>query len=115
MTVPGNPAKIDLKVRIGDTETFAFNVETEDGTHIDLDASVFTAQIRTSAAATSTIASFSTAVTSAGGGQFYISLSSGTTAALTPQNAVWDVQQNLSGSIATLIAGEVRIVQDVTR
>jgi hypothetical protein len=115
MTVPGNPAKIDIKVRTGDTETFAFNVEETDGTPIDLGDSTFQAQIRSSAAATSTIASFSTAVTSAGGGQFYISLSSGTTSTLTPQNAVWDLQQTVSGVISTLIAGDVRIVQDVTR
>lgn len=115
MTVPGNPAKIDIKVRIGDTETFTFNVEDDDGTPINLGASTFQAQIRSSAAATSTIAEFSTAVTSTGGGQFYISLTSGTTSALTPQNAVWDLQQTVSGVVSTLIAGDVRIVQDVTR
>lgn len=115
MTVPGNPAKIDIKVRCGDTETFTFNVEDDDGTPIDLGSSTFQAQIRASAAATATIASFSTVVTSAGGGQFYISLSSGTTTDLTARNAVWDLQQTVSGVVSTLIAGDVRIVQDVTR
>jgi len=109
------PAKYDIQIRIGDTETFSFTLEDENGSPINLGASAFAAQIRSSAAATSTIASFSTAVTSTGAGTFYISLSSGTTAALTPTNGVWDLQQNLSGTITTLVAGDVRIVQDVTR
>lgn len=109
------PAKYDIQIRVGDTETFSFTLEDENGSPINLGASTFAAQIRSSAAATSTIASFSTAVTSTGAGTFYISLSSGTTAALTPTNGVWDLQQNLSGTITTLVAGDVRIVQDVTR
>ena len=109
------PAKYDIQIRIGDTETFSFTLEDENGSPINLGASTFAAQIRSSAAATSTIASFSTAVTSTGAGTFYISMSSGTTAALTPTNGVWDLQQNLSGTITTLVAGDVRIVQDVTR
>lgn len=109
------PAKYDMTIRIGDTETFSFTLEDENGSPINLGASTFAAQIRSSAAATSTIASFSTAVTSTGAGTFYISMSSGTTAALTPTNGVWDLQQNLSGTITTLVAGDVRIVQDVTR
>ena len=109
------PAKYDIQIRIGDTETFSFTLEDENGSPINLGASTFAAQIRSSAAATSTIASFSTAVTSTGAGTFYISMTSGTTAALTPTNGVWDLQQNLSGTITTLVAGDVRIVQDVTR
>ena len=109
------PAKYDMTIRIGDTETFNFTLEDENGSAINLGASTFAAQIRSSAAATSTIATFSTAITSAAAGTFYISLTSGTTAALTPTNAVWDLQQNLSGTITTLVAGNVRIVQDVTR
>lgn len=109
------PAKYDIQIRVGDTETFSFTLEDENGSPINLGASTFAAQIRSSAAATSTIASFSTAVTSTGAGTFYISMSSGTTAALTPTNGVWDLQQNLSGTITTLVAGDVRIVQDVTR
>jgi hypothetical protein len=109
------PAKYDIQIRIGDSESFNFTLQDDNGAPINLGASTFQAQIRSSAAATSTIASFSTAVTSTGAGTFYISLSSGTTAALTPTNGVWDLQQNLSGTITTLIAGDVRIVQDVTR
>jgi hypothetical protein len=110
------PAKYDMTIRIGDTETFSFSLVSGDNqTPINLGASTFQAQIRSSAAATSTIASFSTAITSTGAGTFYISLSSGTTSALTPTNGVWDLQQNLSGTITTLVAGRVLIVQDVTR
>lgn len=110
------PAKYDITIRIGDTETFNFSLVSGDNqTPISLGASTFQAQIRSSAAATSTLATFSTAITSSGGGTFYISLTSGTTAALTPTNGVWDLQQNLSGTITTLVAGNVRIVQDVTR
>lgn len=109
------PAKYDMTVRMGDTETFTFSLVDQNDAPINLGASTFAAQIRTSAAATSTLATFSTAVTSTGGGTFYISLSSATTASLTPGNAVWDLQQNSSGTITTLVAGNVRIVQDVTR
>lgn len=109
------PAKYDLQIRTGDTETFTFSLVNENGAPISLATKTFQAQIRSSAAATSTVATFSTAITSAGGGQFYISLSSSSTAALSPQNAVWDLQQTESGSVTTLVAGDVRIVQDVTR
>jgi len=110
------PAKYDMTIRCGDSETFNFTLVSGDNqTPINLGSSTFQAQIRSSAAATSTLASFSTAITSGGAGTFYISLSSATTAALTPTNGVWDLQQNSSGVITTLIAGNVRIVHDVTR
>ena len=67
------------------------------------------------AASTNTLASFTCVLVNAANGQFACTLSATTTAALSPQMAVWDLQEANGTTITTLLAGAVKIDKDVTR
>jgi len=111
----GVPASFPLTIRTGDTETVSVSMQTAAGAAINITGRTYQAQIRDTAASTAVIATFSCSVTDGTAGTFACTLDAATTATLTPQTAVWDCQENTSGVITTLLAGQVWIVQDVTR
>lgn len=111
----GVPAQYPLTVRTGDTETVTVTMQNAAGAAIDITGRTYQAQIRDTAASTAVVATFTCSVTNGTAGQFACTLGTATTAALTPQTAVWDCQEINAGVVTTLLAGQVWIVQDVTR
>jgi hypothetical protein len=111
----GSPANYPLTILTGDTETVTVNLQDSAGAAIDITGRTYQAQIRDTAASTAVIATFNCSVTNGTAGQFACTLGTAVTAALTPQTAVWDCQENNSGVVTTLLSGQVFIVQDVTR
>lgn len=111
----GTPANYPLTIRTGDTETVSVAMQTAAGAAIDITGRTYQAQIRDLASSTAVVATFTCTVTNGTAGQFACTLGTATTAALTPQTAVWDCQEINSGVVTTLLAGQVFIVQDVTR
>ena len=111
----GNPAPYNLTIRTGDTETVSVSMVNAAGAAIDITGRTYQAQIRDTAASTAILATFNCTVTNGTAGTFACTLGTATTAALTPQTAVWDCSENNSGVVTTLLAGQVFIVQDVTR
>ena len=110
-----SPVDYPLSVRIGDTETVSVTLQDSAGTAIDITGRTYSAQIRETAASTNTLASFTCVLVNAANGQFACTLSATTTAALSPQMAVWDLQEANGTTITTLLAGAVKIDKDVTR
>jgi hypothetical protein len=111
----GSPANLPLTIRTGDTETVSVAMQTAAGAAIDITGRTYQAQIRDTAASTAVLATFTCTVTNGTAGTFACTLGTATTAALSPQTAVWDCQEISSGTVTTLMGGQVFIVQDVTR
>ena len=111
----GTPANYPLTIRTGDTETVSVAMQNAAGSAINITGRTYQAQIRDIAASTAVLATFTCTVTNGTAGTFACTLGTATTAALSPQTAVWDCSENNSGVVTTLLAGQVFIVQDVTR
>lgn len=109
------PAYYPLSIRIGDTETVTVTLQESDGTPVNITGRTYAAQIRATADAAGTIATFSCAITNAAAGQFACTLSATTTAALSIGTGVWDLQETNGTVKTTILAGPVRIDYDVTR
>jgi hypothetical protein len=112
----GAPANYPLTVRTGDTETVTVTLQDSAGAAVNITGRTYQAQIRDTAASTAVLATFTCSVTNGTAGIFACTLGTATTAALSPQTAVWDCQETTAGGVvSTLLAGQVWVVQDVTR
>lgn len=109
------PARYPLVIRIGDTETVSVAIQDSAGAPVNISGRTYAAQIRSTPAASTTVATFSCSVVDGAAGQLACTLSAATTANLTPQEGVWDLQETNSGVVTTLIADVAYIEQDVTR
>ena len=109
------PATLNIAVRTGDTETISVTITDETGAAVDIEGRAYAAQIRANASDTAVLATFTCAITDAAAGKLTATLSAASTAALTPGLAVWDLQETSGTTVTTLLAGQVTIVQDVTR
>jgi hypothetical protein len=111
------PANLPLQIRVGDTETVSVTILDENEQPVDITGRSYAAQIRTTTDASTALATFTCAIVSGPAGTLTATLSSATTAALTPGLGVWDLQETnpIGPVVITLLAGPVTIVQDVTR
>ncbi len=109
-----SPAVYPLTVRIGDTETISLTI-TDSAGPINITGRTYAAQIRAFPSSSTIVAAFTCAIVNAAAGTVACTLSATTTAALTPQTAAFDLQETNGAVVTTLLAGQVSIVQDVTR
>ncbi len=110
------PAKQDLTITRGDTETIVVNQTTSDGvTPVNITGRTYAAQMRTSQDVTAIAGSFVCVVTDGANGQVTCTLSAASSEDLKPGYYYWDVQESASGVISTIIAGTVTVLADVTR
>lgn len=111
----GTIGNVPLTVRIGDTETVTLTIKNSAGNPVNITGRTYTAQIRSKPDSSTVLATFTCTITNAAGGVVTATLSATTTAALTAQKAVWDLQEINGSVVTTLIGGTVTIVKDVTR
>lgn len=110
------PANYPLTIRTGDTEQISLTLQNQDGSAVNIAGRTYSSQVRSRPDSSSAIATFACEVVGDGStGQIICTLSSATTAALSPGYGVFDLQESASGVVTTLLAGNVTIVQDVTR
>lgn len=109
------PADQDLIITRGDTETLVVTITSDGSTAINISGRTYRAQIRSSQASTTVKASFTCTVTSAANGQVTCVLSATDSAALPVGIAYWDLEENASGVVSTILAGNVTVLADVTR
>ena len=109
------PADQDLIITRGDTETLVVTITTDGSTAVDITGRTYTSQIRTQQDSTTIKASFTCTVTSGAAGQVTCVLSATSSAALSAGLYFWDLQENASGVISTILAGTVTVLADVTR
>lgn len=109
------PATQDLTVTRGDTETVVLTLTTDGSTPINVTGRTYTAQIRSTPDSSIIAASFTCQVTNGAAGKVTCVLAPTASALLTPGYYYWDVQENASGTISTLLSGMVTVLADVTR
>lgn len=109
------PADQDLTIVRGDTETIVVTMTTDESTPIDITGRTYRAQIRQSQDATTIKASFSCTVSNGAAGQVTCTLTATDSATLPVGIAYWDLEENASGVITTVMSGTVHVLADVTR
>jgi hypothetical protein len=109
------PADQDLTLTRGDTETLVVTITTDGSTAVDITGRTYRAQIRSQQDSTTIKASFTCAVTSGASGQVTCTLSSTSSSALSAGLYFWDLEENASGVISTILSGNVTVLADVTR
>ena len=109
------PADQDLIITRGDTETLVVTITTDGSTAVDITGRTYSSQIRTQQDSTTIKASFTCTVTSGAAGQVTCVLSAASSATLSAGLYFWDLQENASGVISTILAGNITVLADVTR
>jgi hypothetical protein len=110
------PARQDLTITRGDTETVvAVLAQDESGTPIDVTGRTYTSQLRTTQDSSIISASFTCTVTDGAAGEVTCVMSPASSGELDPGYYYWDLQENASGTITTVLSGQVTVLADVTR
>ena len=109
------PADQDLTITRGDTETLVVTITTDGSTAVDITGRTYSSQIRTQQDSTTIKASFTCTVTSGAAGQVTCVLTATSAAALSAGLYFWDLQENASGVISTILSRNVTVLADVTR
>jgi hypothetical protein len=109
------PADQDLTITRGDTETLVVTITTDGSTPVDITGRTYSSQIRTQQDSTTIKASFVCTVTDGAAGEVTCVLSATSSATLSAGLYFWDLQENASGVISTILSGNVTVLADVTR
>jgi sugar/nucleoside kinase (ribokinase family) len=109
------PARQDLTITRGDTETVFVTMTTDGSTPIDITSRVYSSQMRTSPDSKVISATATCTITDGPNGELAIVFSASDTSDLSPGYFYWDLQENASGVITTLLSGTVTVLADVTR
>lgn len=109
------PADQDLTITRGDTETVVVTMTSDGSTPINISGRTYRAQLRSQADSTTIKASFTCTVTSGAAGQVTCILSATDSATLSPGLMFWDLEENASGTVSTILSGTVTVLADVTR
>jgi hypothetical protein len=110
------PARQDLIITRGDTETVvAVLAQDESGTPINIAGRTYTSQLRSTQDSAIIAASFTCTVTDGAAGEVTCVMSPASSGELDPGYFYWDLQENASGVITTVLSGQVTVLADVTR
>jgi hypothetical protein len=109
------PAEQDLVVTRGDTLTVGVTMTTNGTTPIDITGRVYTSMVRQNYDDPTPAATFTCTIISGAAGTLQLVMSAASTAVLEPQNYYWDLQENASGIITTILSGAFVVLPDVTR
>jgi len=112
MAVPGEAS---IVITRGDTTTLVITITSNGTTPIDITGRTYTSQVRQNADDPTAEATFACTLTTPASGVLTCVLSATQTATLEPGNHVWDLQENASGTISTVLAGAFTVLADVTR
>jgi hypothetical protein len=110
------PARQDLVITRGDTETIIAIIASDaSGTPVDITGRTYTSQVRATQDTAIIAASFTCTVTDGPAGEVTCVMSPAASAELDPGYYYWDLQENASGTITTVLSGQVTVLADVTR
>ena len=109
------PAQVDVTITRGDTTTLVITITSNGTTPIDITGRTYTAQVRGNTEDTSAEVAFTCTLTTPASGILTCVLSATQTATLEPGNHVWDLQENASSVISTILSGAFTVLADVTR
>lgn len=113
-SIDGRPIDLPLDLYANDTLAHQIFFETDEGLAIDKSGSTFAAQIRSPAAASTTLATITVITTGAANGEIVLFLAN-TSVVMSLDGAQWDLQETAGSAVTTILAGPVTVTQDVTR
>lgn len=113
MTASATPAEQDLVVTKGDTCSVIVTNTTNGVTPINISGRTYQAMVRENYNDPSPAATFTCTVTNAAAGEVTLSLTASQTN-IDAGNYFWDLQENASGVITTIIAGAFVVLPDAT-
>ena len=109
------PAKQDLTITRGDTETVEVTITTDGSTAVNITGRTYSSQMRSTPDITAISITGTCAVVNGAAGQMTVTFSAADTADLDPGFLYWDLQENASGVITTILSGTVTVLADITR
>lgn len=109
------PADQDLTITRGDTETLVVTITADGSTPIDITGRTYRAQVRSQQDSTTIKGSFVCVVTAGASGQVTCTLPATVSSSLSAGLYFWDLEENASGVISTILSGNVTVLADVTR
>lgn len=109
------PARQDLTITRGDTETVEVTITTDGTTAVNITGRTYTSQMRTTPDIAAISITGTCAVTNGAAGKMAVTFAAANTADLDPGFLYWDLQENASGVITTILSGTVTVLADVTR
>lgn len=112
MALPGTQ---DLTFTRGDTEVVSVTVTTDGVVPVNITGRTYSSQIRVSPDTAVISATATCAVTNGSSGEMTATFAATATADLEPGYYYWDLQENASGVITTILSGTVQVLADVTR
>lgn len=101
-------------IYMGDTYTHQFTFEDLQGNPIDKSAKAYVAEIRKRRSSDAAVGTFSTAISGASNNIVTITMTAATTAAITPDNYVWDLRETEGATVLTICTGDALVVDDVS-
>jgi len=99
----------------GDTETVQVTMTSDGSTPVNITGRTYASQLRTNPDIATISATATCSITNAANGVMQAVFSATATAALDPGYYYWDLQENASGAITTVLQGTVTVLADVTR
>lgn len=109
------PGELNIVSTRGDTCTLTITITSDGTTPINITGRTYASQVRRNWDDTSAAATFTCTVTNGAGGVLVISLTSSQTGLLESGNYFWDLQENASGTITTILSGAFVVLPDATR
>lgn len=111
------PATLDLYIVRGDTESIVVTMYSDDAqtTAVNVTGRTYTSQLRTSQDSVTISATLTCTVTNGAGGEVTCVLPASQSQDLSPGQYYWDLQENASGTISTILSGIAYVSADVTR
>ena len=109
------PATRDISIYRGDDFNHTVTIQDSAGSAIDVSGRTYTSQLRRYPDSATAAATFTVSMTGAASGTVVFSLTDTVTAGLEPGPYSYDIQQDSSGTLTTLLAGQAIVSADVTR
>ena len=109
------PGELNIVGTRGDTFTLTITITTNGTTPVDITGRTYTSQVRRYWDDPAVAATFTCTVTNGPNGVLVITLSAAQTAALEDGTYYWDLQENASGIITTVMSGAFVVLPDATR
>lgn len=106
--------KRNIQLTKGDDYSHVVTI-TNDAGVLNITGRTYEAQVRKVASQPTPDATFVCTVTNGPGGQITLLLADTVTDTLLAGDYRWDLEENASGIVTTLLAGRLRVVEDVTR
>lgn len=110
-----SPAELDISTTRGDTVTIVVTMTTNGTTPINITGRTYSSMVRANYDDVTPAATFTCTITNAANGVLTLTLSATQTAVLQANNYVWDLQEDASGVVTTVISGAFIVLPDVTR